>query len=127
MAADPITLATIAKIGIPALGIGALFGGGGDGLGKEQKKLVDSQTAIAKLMEEIMRSRHQLTGPTQGPSGQLQGPMVEAVMAALGNQRQQAATPRMRLQSPSFNPFGESTTQTFGASSPTRKATPESS
>ena len=82
-------------------------GGGGGDLSDEQKSLANAQTAIARLTEEIMRSRHALTGPTFDESGQAQGPIVDALLMALNNANRTQARPRQRLRNTPFDPFAE--------------------
>jgi len=89
----------------------------------EQKRMAEAQADIAELMSQLMQMRSALTTPTMGMEGQLQGPMVDALQAALGNQQERGGVPRLRLQADPFNPFGgpppdmERDAQIFGPSS----------
>lgn len=109
---DPSTLAILGVI----LGVGAL---GGGGYTSGQKRLFGAQADIAELMNQLMRQRAALTGPNVGPGGELTGPMVDALVEALRGVHQARSTPRLRLATSGFNPFGTANPiQTFGPSSP---------
>jgi len=94
-------------------------------LEKEQKRMVGAQADIAQLMAQIMMMRNALTGPVMGvdeagkPTGEMEGPAVNAMMQALGNVNRAQGAPRLRLRARGFNPFGQQREQqAFGANNP---------
>jgi hypothetical protein len=98
-------------------------------LEKEQKRMVGAQADIAQLRRRGVRERDALTGPVMGvdeagkPTGEMEGPAVNAMMQALGNVNRAQGAPRLRLRARGFNPFGQQQNngrqwQAFGANNP---------
>tara|TARA_R100000808_G_scaffold12776_1_gene31604 strand:+ start:1581 stop:5171 length:3591 start_codon:yes stop_codon:yes gene_type:complete len=84
-------------------------------LSEEQKEAFTKQSQMFDLIMGDMERRNRLSLYEDPETGNLAGPLVDAMNSAMTNVQSQQAAPRMRISAQPFDPFGEArSAQVFG-------------